>query len=227
MKSKAVSRRPSARPWPAEALSAVIAHELNNIAVPLRGFIDLALQTTAADEPVRQALDELQVGLDRIGTLAYQLESIAQQSFTLSPTTIGASLASIMQGDPEDPKRLVWSCSQLTQVKVDLDHLQRAINSLRHLGGPGPLLIGESAMDGLACAVCGKPFARGKLFVEIQARGLRPAIFSAIRAPFAAAHKLRAMQRLAIAAFSHCGHLAGGHVIARPGAESLSIVLPK
>jgi hypothetical protein len=204
---------------PAEALSAVIAHELNNIAVPLRGFVDLALQTTAADDPVRHSLDELHVGLDRIGMLAFQLESLAQQSSTLSPTTIGACLA-------ETPQQLVWSCSQLTPVTVDMDHVRRSLISLLHLAGPGPLLIGESAGDGLACAACEKPFARGKV-LEIQARGVRPAIFAAIGAPFGASQKLRTMQRLAIASLSHCVHLAGGHVIAHSSADSLGIVLPK
>lgn len=204
---------------PAEALSAVVAHELNNIAVPLRGFIDLALQTTAADDPVRHSLDELHVGLDRIGMLAYQLESLAQQSSTLSPTTIGACLAG-------NPHRLVWSCSQLTPANVDVDHVRRSVTSLLHLAGPGPLLIGESAGDGLACAACEKPFARGNV-LEIQARGVRPAVFAAIGAPFQASQKLRAMQRLAVATLSHCVHLAGGHLVAHPSADALGIMLPK
>jgi signal transduction histidine kinase len=227
LKPKAASHRQSAIRLPAEALSAVIAHELNNIAVPLRGFIDLDLQTMATDDPVRHSHDELHVGLDRIRMLADQLESLGQQGFTLSPTAIGSCLASLERGDLEDPKRLVWSCSTLTPVKVDKDHVRRAVISLMDLAGSVPLLIRESALDGLACAACEKPIARGRVFVQIQARGLRPAIFAAIRAPFEASQKLRAMQRLAIAALSHCGHLAGCHVVADPGAESLSIVLPR
>jgi len=205
LKAKAASHRQPANSVPAEALSAVVAHELNNIAVPLRGFIDLALQTTAADDPVRHSLDELHVGLDRIGMLAYQLESLAQQSSTLSPTTIGACLA----GNPHQ-----------------LDHVRRSVTSLLHLAGPGPLLIGESAGDGLACAACEKPFARGNV-LEIQARGVRPAVFAAIGAPFQASQKLRAMQRLAVATLSHCVHLAGGHLVAHPSADALGIMLPK
>jgi hypothetical protein len=201
----------------------VIAHELNNIAVPLGGFIDLALQATATGALALQSLDEINVGLARIGALAYLLECLAQQDSMLSRTTAGACFAP-GQGDFANPPQLVWSCSELTPVKADPDHALRAIISLMHLAGPGPLSVRESAMEGLVCAVCGKRMARRQV-LEVRASGMRPAIFSAISAPFAASQKLRAMQRLAIAALAHCAHLAGGHVIAQPDSESLSVVL--
>jgi hypothetical protein len=210
----------------AAALSGVIAHELNNIAVPLRGFIDLALQTTAADELMHQSFDEIHVGLNRIGALAYQLESLAQQSSMLSDTTIGHCLASVGQGHSEEAS-LVWACRQQIVVRVDLDHFQRALHSLVHLAGPGSLKVGEAAMHDQVCAACGTPFARGGGVLEVQASALRPAILAAIRAPFEPAHKLRTMQRLAIAALTRCTHFAGGHVLANLEAKTLSIVLPK
>jgi hypothetical protein len=89
----------------------------------------------------------------------------------------------------------------------------------------GSLHIAESATKGSTCAACGKALPRRKVLVKAQARGLRPAI-AALRAPFAAEHKLRSSQRLTIAALLHCTHLAGAHVMAHPEAASLSIVLP-
>ncbi len=123
---------------------------------------------------------------------------------------------------------MLWSCSQQTLVNVDADHARRAIVALVYLRGPGtPLSVAEVKMDGVVCAVCGKVLAPGKGSVQVEAHGVRPAIFAAMRTPFEVSAKLRAIQRLALAALSHCVHLAGGHAIARPTAESLSIVLPK
>jgi hypothetical protein len=196
--------------------------------VPLRGFIDLALQARPADELVLQSVDEIHVGLDRIAALAYQLESLAQQGAMLAQTTLGACLASTDQWDVENLAPVAWSCSQETPVDADADHARRAIISLVYMVGPGAALsVAETAMDGMVCAVCGKALASGNGFVEIEAHGVRPAIFAAIGAPFDVSQRLRAIQRLSLAALSHCVHMAGGHAVARPAAASLSIVLPK
>lgn len=224
MKGDGTSRRQASSGSSSEALSAVIAHELNNIAVPLSGFIELALETAASDDLVRQSLKEVHIGMDRIAALARELESLAQHGSMPTAATIGECIAPIEQGNSAVP--LIWSCSPQTPVKVDLDQARRAIDSLLRLAGTGPLAIAESAMNGLSCAACGKAFPRGKVFAQVQARGVRPATLGAIRAPFDAAHKLRSMQRVTIAALVHCAHLAGCHVIARLEAESLGIVMP-
>jgi hypothetical protein len=225
LKTQGASRRRISDVPLAEALSAVVAHELNNIAVPIRGFIELASATAAPEELVHQTLDEVQIGMGRIAALAYDLQSLAQIGSVRSSTSLGECLAPADHNDAAVALRSVWACNPLTRVNVDREHVRRAIHSMAALAGGGSLHIAESAMKGSTCAACGRALPRRSVLVKAQARSLRPAI-TAIRAPFAAEHKLRSAQRVTIAALVHCTHLAGAHVMAHAEATSLSIVLP-
>ncbi len=227
MKTKAAVDRQSVNTLPSKALSAVIAHELNNIAVPLRGFIDLGFQPQSNDELARQSLNELHIGLNRIGALAFQLESLAQQGSCILPSSLSDCFIAFDQTGLDTGLRLQWSCSQATSVAVDVGHARRAVVSLVSLSGSGSLLVDESAPDSRSCAVCGEEFASLKSWVQVEARGVRTAVLNATRAPFEDTQKLRAMQRLALAALSHCAHLAGGHVVIDLDRKSLSLLLLK
>ncbi len=228
MKAKGAPRRriadaPPAEALSAEALSAVVAHELNNIAAPIRGFIELASATAAPDELVRQSLDEVQIGMGRIAALAYDLQSLAEIASTPSFTPVRKCLAPAGRADAAALPS-VWACNPLTRVRVDVEQIRRAIHSLACLAGAGSLHIAESATNGSTCTACGGALPRRKVLVTAQARSLRPAL-AAIRAPFATAHKLRSAQRLTLAALVHCTHLAGAHVLAHLEVNSLSLVL--
>ena len=224
MKARGAPRRGISDAPLAEALSAVVAHELNNIAVPIRGFIDLASANAAPDELVRQSLDEVQIGMGRIAALSYDLQSLAETGSMPKSTPVGDCIVATDQSNAAVALRSVWACSPLTPVKVDLEQIRRAIHSMACLAGAGSLSIAESATKGSTCAACGKALPRRKVLVEARARSLRPVI-AAIRAPFAAEHKLRSAQRLTLAALVHCTHLAGAHVAAHLEVNSLSIVL--
>lgn len=207
-------------------IAGLIAHELNNIAVPLRGFFDLAVET-AADGLARQCLAEIDIGMARVVALAHSLESLSLQGSNPLATTVEECFAP--QGSPESraSPHLVWTCSPQTPVTVDLDHARRAIDSLVYLAGAAPLAIADSILSGLACAVCGKAFPGTKALVHVRTGGLRQSVTEALRTPFAASHKLRCAQRLNLAVLAHATHQAGGHVIAEPRAESLGIAFSR
>lgn len=207
-------------------IAGLIAHELNNIAVPMRGFIDLAAEKAAPDGLARQCLDEIDIGMVRVVALAHSLEGLSLRGSDPRVTTVGECLVPAESLDSRAPPRLVWTCSPKTPVTVDLDHARRAIESLVYLAGAAPLVIDDSVLSGTACAVCGKAFPRAKSQVLIRTSGLRQTVTEALRTPFAASHKLRFAQRLNLAVLAHATHLAAGHVITEPRTESLGIALP-
>lgn len=207
-------------------IAGLIAHELNNIAVSLRGFVDLAVET-AAGGLERQCLDEIDIGMARVVALARSLESLSLQGSDPLATTLEECFAPRESLESRASPRLVWTCSPQTPVTVDLEHARRAIDSLAYLAGAVPLVIAESVLSGLACAVCGKAFPGTKALVHVRTGGLRQTVTEALGTPFAASHKLRCAQRLNLAVLAHATHQAGGHVIAEPRAESLGIALSR
>ncbi len=214
------------------ALAAVIAHELNNIAVPLRGFIELALDKTARDEAVLQCIDEVRVGLDRIAALAFDLASLAPDESTSARVRLDACLEPVDSRGPARRPPATWACNPQLTVVVDLNQARRAVASLTSLAMDAGLVLEEVSTAHVptaspSCAACGSPLPRRKAFVRVRSHGLRTAVLQAVPSPFDATHKLRGTERLAIAALVRSTHRAGGHVLVDVSAEDLSLVLPQ
>lgn len=214
------------------ALAAVIAHELNNIAVPLRGFIDLALDKTARDDAVLQCIDEVRIGMDRITALAFELASLAQDASSPASVPLESCLESTDFREAMQRPPVTWSCDPKLTVAVDLNQARRAVVSLASLASEAGLFIEKVPAEGAlagnpSCAVCAKPFPRRKAWVQIRAPGLRATVLEAVRSPFDAGHKVRGVERLTIAALQHSSHRAGGHVMVDLSAGDLSLLLPQ
>lgn len=208
-------------------MSAALAHELNNIAVPLRGFIDLATEGDVTAESVGLCLEEARIGVERMAALAFELESLAQDSIARSVVALSECFVPSDSHGRDGSHSAAPSGDQDILVNVDLGHARRAIASLRHLGGGRPLAVGDALPPGALCVVCGAGPLRAKDFVQVQVGALRPGILAAFAAPFGAEHKIRAPQRLAVAALRHIAHCAGGHVVVDACSESVSVTLPK
>jgi hypothetical protein len=208
-------------------LSAVLAHELNNIAVPLRGFIDLTTGETVTAENARQCLEEVRIGVERIAALAFELESLTSDTSTRSAVRVSDCLAPMETRSTHVPPEVALSCDPELLLTVDVGHARRAISCLSDLAGAARLSITDALSPGAVCAVCGVGPLRPRNFLQVRANDLRPPILSALAAPFDANHKIRSQQRLLIAALRHTTHLAGGHVLADAPTGAVCIALPK
>ncbi len=208
-------------------MSAVVAHELNNIAVPLLGFIDLITGEVITADNARQCLEEVRIGVERITELAFELESLAYETSMPVAMRLSECFTALDSRSTEIPYHAEFLCDPLTRVTVDGGQARRAISSLAHLVGAARLSVADSLPQGAYCAACGAGPLRSRGFVEVRAGNLRPAILLALTNPFDPGHKIRPQQRLVIAALQHAAHLAGGHVLTDAMGEAVSIALPK
>jgi hypothetical protein len=210
-----------------DALSALIAHELNNIAVPLRGFIDLAAEKNSTVETFRQAVDEVRISIQRIAQMAFELESLGQAAAAPSAVPISECLVHAGPSDGKLRQSPIFLCDPETPVAVDLHQARRAISSLLHLAGLAPLEVGHSLLAGASCMACGIGLLPSNAFISVEARGLRPAVLLALGSPFAKSGKLRPSERLSVAALQYSVHLTDAHIVAGETDAALSIALPR
>ena len=108
------------------ALAGVIAHELNNIAVPLQGFAELAGQNAGASESLGNSLEEIKIASARIKSLAADLESLGEMTSLVEPVAIGDCMPGEAAGDQPELPRIDWRCSASTLIAVDRAHARRA-----------------------------------------------------------------------------------------------------
>ncbi len=229
-------RKTAIRPPPAEnatsALAAVIAHELNNIAVPLEGFAELAIHRGASGS-VGDVLEEIKIAGARIKSLASDLESLGEMTSQVGAVAIAECMP--QQAPPDRPElpRIDWRCSASTLVAVDSAHARRALQALTALTGrtgsqseslPG-WNVGQAPTSTARCAACGGAQAR-KNHLLVQGFSSRLVPGEMLRDPFGCLRAGRAGWRLALAVLVHSTHRAGGHIILDPGAGSVSLALP-
>jgi hypothetical protein len=211
----------------------VIGHELNNVAVPLEGFAELALQNPAASESVGHMLDEIKIAIARIKSLAADLETLGHAGSSPSPVAIGDCLPEEAGSDRPRVPEIDWRCSPATLVVVDGAHAKRALQALAGIAGrtgtqipslPGWSVARQAAVSA-ACAACGRTLPR-KEHVRVQAFSSRAVPGEALKDPFGWPRVGRALRRLGLAVLVHSTHHAGGHIILDPGAGSVSLAFP-
>jgi len=211
-------------------LSAVVVHELNNIGVPLRGFVDLATENAPESELMRSYLDELRIGVARIAALASDLESLAQGSSPLARCAIGDCMPTAQEVNCNDTWEVNWQCSASTAVKVDSFHAGRAIQSLARAAqgaatqdGPTVLMVTKETLQSASCAACGTAISPKGKRVLVTAHGTRLATARALRNPLESQSAGRAIRKLGLAILVHSAHHGGGHILVDESASSLSI----
>jgi hypothetical protein len=214
-------------------LAAVVCHELNNIAVPMGAFAELALQSGADGDSVRRSLDEMRIAIDRVKALASDLESLAESDSLPARVAIGDCMPAQFGGQRLESGQIEWQCSAATSVLADRRHARRAIESLAVIASrpssapaapPGWLI---SQLAAARCVVCGRAAATRKaLWVSVQVRNARPVAGEALRDPFGAGRASRAGRRLSLAVLVHSAHHAGGHLVQDEDSGSLSVVFP-
>jgi len=213
-------------------LAGVIAHELNNIAVPLEGFAELAIQNAEASESVGDLLEEIKIASARIKSLASDLESLGEMTSLVEPVAIGDCMPREAAADQPELPRIDWRCSASTLVAVDGGHARRALQALTAItartGSPSESLpgwnVGQAPTSTARCAACGGAQAR-KNHVLVQGFSSRMVPGEMLRDPFGPRAE-RATRRLALAVLVHSTHRAGGHIILDASAGSVSLALP-
>ncbi len=134
MKPRTPSEHTQAAEPAASALAGIVGHELNNIAVPLEGFAELALQNVRASESVGPILDEIKIAVARIKSLASELESLGDTGSRVRPVAIGDCMPNESGADPVETE-IDWRCSASTVVAADPVHARRALQALISITG--------------------------------------------------------------------------------------------
>jgi hypothetical protein len=200
---------------PATALvSAIAGHELNNVALTMQGFLDLAAEDGPLTDPVQRCFEELRIGIARITALAGELDSLAIPSGASNPIAIGTLVPHAQ-----------WRCDPTHIVVVEPYHARTAIRALTQLAGkprqsgsPALLTVSREVAATAPCAACGAPGSRPvpHLRLQVEARIARSD----------ARHSDHTARRLTLAVLLHSAHLAGGHVEIDESAQLLVLTLP-
>jgi len=213
-------------------LAGVICHELNNIAVPLQGFADLALQDPGTGAGARALLDEIKVAVARLRSLATDLESLGSTAAPQSAVPIRECMPNDSGAEAAAPV-VEWRCSPSTAIQVDPVHAQRALQALAWITGRAGSAISAAPRWSIAadrpnaarCAACGSELPRDTQVV-VQAFRARPVPAEALKAPFSSARSARSGRRLSLAVVVHSTHYAGGHVFVDEGDGALTLAFP-
>ena len=207
--------------------SAFVAHELNNIAAPLLGFIDLATENPGSADSIGQCLDEVRLGIARVTALSRDIETLAESTSQRISVAVGDCISQAQVNDGNNRREVLWGCDSKTLLDVDPFHAARAIVSLVRIGGcAAALTITGDLRDASACTGCGAALTSASRYLRIEVRPTRILSGKLLRSPFAAHPGAAASLRLTAAVLLHCTHLAGGHILADSRAKSMGLALP-
>ncbi len=219
MASRAGADRP---PSDTATVSAVVGHELKNIALPLRGYIDLATEEGSLSDHTHKYFAELNAGIERIKALAHDLECLANEKSILESVPLQVCV-----------QQAQWYCDPATSVMVDAYHARAAIEAMARLVATSKLqqpaaviTIKRHAPDLSSCAVCGKTLPGTDGFVRVAAPESRLSRVDAIREMVSPGHPDLSVRRLTLAVMVHCAHHAGGHVIIDQRAGLIGLTFP-
>jgi hypothetical protein len=216
----------------ASTLAGVVGHELNNIAVPLLGFAELAVQQAGASESLGPILDEIKIAVARIKSLAADLEILGETASHVVAVAIGDCMPVASGAGPTSPG-VDWSCSASTLVEVDREHARRALQALADItrrpraqaASMSDWRVAQEAPGAARCAACGTALQRND-YVVVQVFSSRTIPSEALSDPFGSARVVRANRRLGLAVLVHSTHGAGGHIFLNPRSGTVSLAFP-
>jgi hypothetical protein len=213
-------------------LAAILGHELNNITVPLDGFTELAVRGMAADEGAGLGFNELQIAIERIKSLASELEILGETESHLNPVAIGDCMPPNAGGDAHGAVAIEWRCSAAVMVRADRLQTRGAVQALMRLAQPtespfdgASLIVSQRVPPALRCVACGRVVAQGGRSVLVEIHSARAILAGALRQPFGRSRLMRSGQRLTLAALVHSAHCAGGHILLDEPSTRLSLVM--
>jgi hypothetical protein len=210
------------------SLAESVAHELNNIAASLFGFVELAAEQVDAESPLLRCLGEIRIGVSRVTNLAAVLEALAEVEGSSTRTAVSDCVGGNAPVDSGGGLRFNWECDPATIVDADPDRVHRAIRTLTLLGradstiGSGLAFTVSRAASESHCSFCSAILPAGSVKITLIADELR--LFD----PKTAGARRRAgrtFPQLVVTGSVHATHVAGGHVELDTAYSSISLVL--
>jgi hypothetical protein len=211
------------------SLAQSVAHELNNIAASLFGFVELAAEQVAAETPLLRCLEEIRIGVSRVTNLAAVLEALAEVAGSSRRTAIGDCVGGNAPVDSGGGFRFSWECDPATVVHADPDRVHRALRTLALLGradstiGSEPPFTVSRTGSECRCSFCGAVLPAGSVQITLIADAAR---LSDSKTAAARRHAGKTFPRLVVTGSVHATHMAGGHVALDAAQSSISLVLP-
>jgi hypothetical protein len=211
------------------SLAESVAHELNNIAASLFGFVELAAEQVEAESPLLHCLGEVRIGVARVTKLAAVLEALAEADGSTTRTAISECVGGRAPVDSGDRLKFNWECDPATIVDADPDRVQRALRTLTHLGKADSTIgsdlvftVGRAASES-HCSFCGAILPAGSVKITLIADNL-PLLDAN---PAGSRRRTgRTFPQLVVTGSVHATHMARGHVALDAAESSISVVLP-
>src|ERR1700744_948145 len=100
-------------------LAESVAHELNNIAASLFGFVELAAEEVDPGSPMLRCLGEIRIGVSRVRSLATVLEALAAVDGKSMRIAIGECVGGSALLNSGGGLRFDWKCDPATLVDAD------------------------------------------------------------------------------------------------------------
>jgi hypothetical protein len=211
------------------ALSQSVAHELNNIAASLFGFVELAAEQAIADAPLLKCLGEIRLGVARVTDLAAILEALAEYYGKPEKMSIAACIGKevpVTSGSVE----FIWECDPSTTVDADPDRVRTAIRAWAQLasadaeiGSPLIFTISHVRRSRARCFSCRAPIPIPGVQITMTAENVR---LLDEHGPLRRRRMGRTLRELIVAGGTHATHTAGGHVLVDAANATVSMVLP-
>ena len=225
MPSATQSEPPTEPDVSASSLALSVAHELNNIAASLFGFVALAAEQADAASPLRGCLGEIRIGVARVTNLAAVLEALAEVDGSPTRIAVRDCVGADAQHASGGGLSFRWECDPAAVVDADPERVQCAVRTLAHLGRPDSaggsdvaFTVSRPAVES-RCFSCGATLGAGSVNITLTADEVRR---------FDAGSRRRAAKssrELIVTATVHAMHVAGGHVALDASRSSISLVL--
>ncbi len=210
------------------SLSASLAHELNNIAAPLLGFVELAAEQTSFGAPLSECLGEIRLGVSRITNLASVLEAGAETAGGPGTVSIMDCLGDAAGADLARGFDIAWRCDRSVTVWADPERARQTLDLLRRLDLTDPrtsrrpsFIVDRTTYAAARCFTCGETIPAPCVEIAFVADGLRQLDMRGTGRRRAG----RALHDLIVAGSARVAHLAGGHLMLDSAKSSLALVL--
>lgn len=211
----------------ASTLTGCLAHELNNIAASLQGFIELAGETSAADGPAKSLLAEMRIGTTRIGAIAADLQLLAESAGQRARVALIECLKAAAPGYEDLDIEFTWNCEPTLLVEADPLYARLAVEALGRISVPAApgadhieCTVGDCKSAHEQCSDCGAGIDSDDVCVRMRVRSAPASL-----ARTGSESKRLTPQRLTLAAVAHGAHRAGGHVLVDVETGGVAIVL--
>jgi hypothetical protein len=207
-------------------LAASVAHELNNIAASLRGFIELAREhvVEGAESPLGSVLEEFCIGVERVAALGADITTFAA-SGAASPRAVTLDECASGQ-DERGAVPIRWECDAGLRVHAAVTATRQAIGMLGRFAGPDPgsppTLLCHREPAATTCASCGAACAADTVRFTLLRSATR---VGPMGLPSSGKTCLSAAE-LRLTALDHAAHAAGGHLLLKTARGSISLLLP-